>query len=252
MPPAAADIVPVVKSSRSVWPGSSKWACMSIAPGITTSPAASISSSAPSCGRPARRSPPRARPRSRRRPRTRRSRWPACRPRSRAPAVHRLSSEHLRRSSSGSDTPRSARWCTSCARASGQRPLSHARRPEAVDQARQQRRPRRRRRCRGSAPASRARPSTAADLPLPAARRSRPAARRTRGRGRRRSTSPTTAATRRAAGVIGDRHPRPALRARSGGVARLRIAARAAASHSLGGGREGAHDHRLLVGEVVA
>ena len=47
MPPAAADIVPVVKSSRSVWPGSSKWACMSIAPGITTRPEASISSSAP-------------------------------------------------------------------------------------------------------------------------------------------------------------------------------------------------------------
>ena len=47
MPPAAADIVPVVKSSRSVWPGSSKWACMSIAPGITTRPDASISSSAP-------------------------------------------------------------------------------------------------------------------------------------------------------------------------------------------------------------
>ncbi len=47
MPPAAADMVPVVKSSRSVWPGSSKWACMSIAPGITTSPVASITSSAP-------------------------------------------------------------------------------------------------------------------------------------------------------------------------------------------------------------
>ncbi len=47
MPPAAADIVPVVKSSRSVWPGSSKCACMSIAPGITTRPVASISSSAP-------------------------------------------------------------------------------------------------------------------------------------------------------------------------------------------------------------
>ena len=45
MPPAAAAIVPVVKSSRSVWPGSSKCACMSIAPGITTSPDASISSS---------------------------------------------------------------------------------------------------------------------------------------------------------------------------------------------------------------
>ena len=46
MPPAAADMVPVVKSSRSVWPGSSKCACMSIAPGITTRPDASISSSA--------------------------------------------------------------------------------------------------------------------------------------------------------------------------------------------------------------
>src|SRR3954467_5222124 len=47
MPPAAADMVPVVKSSRSVCPGSSKWACMSMAPGSTTRPEASISSSAP-------------------------------------------------------------------------------------------------------------------------------------------------------------------------------------------------------------
>src|SRR6185436_12587788 len=47
-PPAAADIVPVVKSSRSVCPGSSKWAWVSMAPGRTTSPVASISSSAPS------------------------------------------------------------------------------------------------------------------------------------------------------------------------------------------------------------
>ncbi len=45
IPPAAADIVPVVKSSRSVWPGSSKCACGSIAPGRTKSPDTSMRSS---------------------------------------------------------------------------------------------------------------------------------------------------------------------------------------------------------------
>src|SRR5262245_58810858 len=46
MPPAAADRVPVPKSSRSRPPASAKWTCGSIAPGTTRYPVRSVNSSA--------------------------------------------------------------------------------------------------------------------------------------------------------------------------------------------------------------
>ena len=41
-PPAAAAIVPVRTVSLYSWPGSRRWTWMSMSPGVTTSPAASI------------------------------------------------------------------------------------------------------------------------------------------------------------------------------------------------------------------